>query len=84
VRDRGRGSLLRNRRLAGQNGTNLDDTSWAETGEWNQGSGTAYFWAYSTGGDSGFMSYALGPVATADTKGARIAYRGSPGPSITP
>ena len=54
---------------------NLDDTSWVETGEWNQGSGTDYFWAYSTGGDSGFMSYALGPVAQSDTKGAWIAYQ---------
>jgi hypothetical protein len=53
----------------------LDNTSWVETGEWNQGSGTDYFWAYSTGGDSGFMSYPLGAVAQSDTKGAWIAYQ---------
>lgn len=50
-------------------------TSWVETGEENEGYGTDYFWAYSTGGTSGFMTYDLGAVPESDMKGAWIAYQ---------
>jgi hypothetical protein len=51
---------------------NPDDTSWVETGEENEyGEGTVYFWADSTGGTGGFMTYFLGPV----TQSAWVAYQ---------
>jgi hypothetical protein len=58
-------------------------TSWVETGEVNEGYGTDYFWAYSTGGVSGFMTYDLGAVSPSDMNGTWIAYqiRQSPGES---
>ena len=50
-------------------------TFWVETGELNEGDGTNYFWAYSTGGTGGFMTYDLGAVSGSDMKGAWIAYQ---------
>jgi len=46
-------------------GDALTSSYWVETGIWNEGYGTDYFWANNTAND-GFMSYDLGPVSQAD------------------
>jgi hypothetical protein len=46
-------------------GDALSSAYWVETGIWNEGFGTDYFWANNTA-NAGFMSYDLGPVSQAD------------------
>lgn len=46
-------------------GNPLSGAYWVETGIWNEGYGTDYFWANNVP-TWGFMSYDLGPVAQAD------------------
>jgi hypothetical protein len=46
-------------------GNALNSTYWVETGIWNEGYGTDYFWADNKA-NAAFMSYDLGPVSQAD------------------